>query len=144
MPFLAADCHFDQGEYPVALAAYERLAARYAERLEGLNALGGMVRCYSALGDTEKMEQALARIEQMLPKMPDPVRLQWSEWLKTAQAGQRAIRDSRQRHQGHKGDTEERRKARAPSAAASNPGFCFSLSFLCALGVFVVNRLTNG
>ena len=84
VPFLAADCHFDQGEYPVALAAYGRLAARYADRLEGLNALGGMVRCYSALGDAEKMEQTLARIEQMLPKMPDPVRRQWSEWLKTA------------------------------------------------------------
>ena len=92
VPFLAADCHFDQGEYPVALAAYERLAARYAERLEGLNALGGMVRCYSALGDAEKMEQALTRIEQMLPKMPEPVRLQWSEWLKTAQAGRPAVR----------------------------------------------------
>ena len=84
VPFLAADCHFDQGDYSGALAAYERLATRYAERLEGLNALGGMVRCYSALGDTEKMEQALGRIEQMLPKMPDEVQRQWSEWLKTA------------------------------------------------------------
>ena len=84
VPFLAADCRFDLGEYPVALAAYEALAQRYANRLEGLNALGGLVRCYSALGEADKMQQCLTRIEQMLPKMPTPVQQQWLEWLKVA------------------------------------------------------------
>lgn len=84
VPFLAADCRFDLGEYPTALAAYEGLAQRYNNRLEGLNALGGMVRCYSALGDAEKMQGCLKRIEQMLPQMPAPVQQQWLEWLKVA------------------------------------------------------------
>ena len=52
MPFLAADCQFDMGDYDTARRPYQVLAERYPDRLEGLNALGGMVRCYSALGDT--------------------------------------------------------------------------------------------
>ncbi len=84
VPFLAADCHFDQGEYPAALAAYERLATRYADRLEGLNALGGMVRCYSAQEEWEKKQKVCEQMDELLPKMPQEVRKPWSEWLKTA------------------------------------------------------------
>ncbi len=66
--FLAADCHFDQGEYPVALAVCEHLAARYAE--PGRPERPGRHGAYSALGDTEKMaDKTLTRIEEMLPKM---------------------------------------------------------------------------
>lgn len=84
VPFLAADCHFDQGDYSGALAAYERLATRYAERLEGLNALGGMVRCYSAQEEWEKKQKVCEQMDELLPKMPQEVRKPWTEWLKTA------------------------------------------------------------
>ncbi len=84
VPFQAADCLFDLGDYDTALMAYKILAERYPGRLEGLNALGGMVRCYSALGDTVNVQQRLAEIDTLLPKMPKQVRDQWSEWLTTA------------------------------------------------------------
>ncbi len=84
VPFQAADCLFDLGDYDTALMAYKILTERYPGRLEGLNALGGMVRCYSALGDTADMQQRLAEIDTLLPKMPKQVRDQWSEWLTTA------------------------------------------------------------
>jgi hypothetical protein len=84
VPFLAADCLFDMGQYKHALMVYEAQAKRYTGRLEGLNALGGMVRCYAALEDKAKMQQCLAEIDSLLPKMPRQVQEQWSEWLRTA------------------------------------------------------------
>ncbi|HVS37148.1 MAG TPA: tetratricopeptide repeat protein [Gemmataceae bacterium] len=84
VPFLAADCLFDQGEYNTSLDAYRILADRYPGRLEGLNALGGMVRCYSAMGDTVNMQQRLTEIDALLPKMPKQVQDQWSQWLTVA------------------------------------------------------------
>ncbi len=84
VPFLAADCQFYKGDYDDARKAYQILAERYHDRLEGLNALGGMVRCYSALGDRANMQQRLAEIDALLPKMPKQVRDQWSDWLTTA------------------------------------------------------------
>ena len=84
VPFLAADCLFDLGDYDTALMAYQILAERYPGRLEGLNALGGMVRCHSALGDTAHMQQRLAEIDALLPKMPKQVQEQWSQWLTVA------------------------------------------------------------
>ncbi len=85
VPFLAADCHFDQGEYPGRPGGLRTPAARYAERLERPGTpWAAWCAVIPPLGDTEKMEQTLIRIEQMLPKMPDAVGRQWSEWLKTA------------------------------------------------------------
>ena len=84
VPFQAADCLFDLGDYDTALTAYKTLAERYPGRLEGLNALGGMVRCYSALGDTTNMRQRLVEIDALLPKMPKQVQEQWSQWLTVA------------------------------------------------------------
>ena len=43
-----------------------------------------MVRCYSALGDTDDMRQRLAEIDALLPKMPKQVQEQWSQWLTVA------------------------------------------------------------
>ncbi len=77
----SADGLFDSGDYDAALKAYRILADRYPDRLEGLNALGGMVRCYSALGDTANKHQCLTKIGALLPKMPKQVHDQWSEWL---------------------------------------------------------------
>ena len=84
VPFMAADCLFDLGDYDTALMAYKILAERYPGRLEGLNALGGMVRCYSALGDMTNMRQRLEEIDVLLPKMPKQVQEQWSQWLTVA------------------------------------------------------------
>jgi TolA-binding protein len=84
VPFYYADCLYYLGEYTNALQAYQTLAGRYAGRLESLNAMGGMVRCYAGLREMEKMQQTMADMEGLLPKMPAAARKKWSEWLTLA------------------------------------------------------------
>ncbi len=84
VPFLAADCLFDLGKYDDARNAYQILAERYPGRLEGLNALGGLVRCYAAVGDTAAVQKRLTEIDALLPRMPKQVQDQWSQWLTVA------------------------------------------------------------
>ena len=85
VPVLAADCLFDLGKYDDARNAYQVLAERFGpDRLERLNALGGLVRCYAAVGDTAAVQKRLKEIDAMLPQMPKPVQDQWSQWLTVA------------------------------------------------------------
>ena len=50
-------------------------------KLYALLALSGVVRCEAALGETGKMQQAIAEMEVLLPKIPASKRDQWSQWL---------------------------------------------------------------
>ena len=81
VPFYYADCLFYLGEYTNALQAYQTLAGRYPGRPESLEAMSGMVRCDSALGETENMHKTIAEIEALLPKLPAAMRKEWTEWL---------------------------------------------------------------
>jgi TolA-binding protein len=86
--FLEAECWFDHGgknrKYEEAIALYTQLAQRYAGSVEGLNAQGGLVRCYSARcepGDAEKVKLHLGNIREALKNVDASVRGPWEEWL---------------------------------------------------------------
>jgi tetratricopeptide (TPR) repeat protein len=95
VPFVQAECHFNLGDYPLALDTYARLterfsiqplrdplAARYPElRLE---ALGGVVRCYAAQGKKEEMRKRLDEIQTSLPFVDESLRRKWDDWLRLA------------------------------------------------------------
>ena len=81
VPFKAAECRFELGQYEDALHIYEQIVERYPEGVEHLNALGGTVRCLSSLGRGDKMRDRLADIRTALPKVEDDVRAKWEEWL---------------------------------------------------------------
>lgn len=81
VPFIAADCRFNLGQYKEALAIYEKLIAAHPNQLPGLNALGGAVRCHAALGDKDALRQRLDEIRRVLSGMDESVRQQWDDWL---------------------------------------------------------------
>jgi hypothetical protein len=49
-----------------------------------LHALGGMVRCHSALGQFDLVAQRLAELKSQLNDMDDSVRKEWEPWLAIA------------------------------------------------------------
>jgi tetratricopeptide (TPR) repeat protein len=81
IPFIAAECLFNLGEYQEALASYDRLATNYAGKIEGLKALGGAVRCHSALEQFDKMKQRLNDIQAALTPFDASTRQVWESWL---------------------------------------------------------------
>jgi tetratricopeptide (TPR) repeat protein len=83
VPFKAAACRFHLNEYDLAAASYEKLYAKYPDRLEGLNALGGAVQCYFLLDQRDKGFDRLKKIREMLtlPTIPEKVRGLWEAWV---------------------------------------------------------------
>lgn len=84
VPFNEADCLFKRGRYQDALKIYERLAIRFPQRPEGLEALGGTARCYAALGDMPHFRQRVDNISQVLPAtrgLDQASRQGWEKWL---------------------------------------------------------------
>jgi tetratricopeptide (TPR) repeat protein len=85
VPFTAAECCFNLGQYEKALQIYQHLAQRYpSDRIEGLNAMGGLVRCYAALGQAERLRETLATVQEVLPTFPPEIKQPWSDWLRVA------------------------------------------------------------
>jgi tetratricopeptide (TPR) repeat protein len=84
VPFIAAKCWFNCGEYQKALAIYETLIARYPGKIEGLDALGGAVTCHAALGQINRVRQRLVQISTVIAEMPEKVRAPWEAWVKAA------------------------------------------------------------
>jgi tetratricopeptide (TPR) repeat protein len=103
IPFLAAICRFNLGEYETALDIYDHLAkvfsarevmspvdpaaaavvARYPQfRLE---ALAGVVRCHAALGQTDKVRGRLDELRAVLQEVDEPTRAEYLRWLKQAE-----------------------------------------------------------
>jgi hypothetical protein len=89
LPFSEADCLFNGGRYDDALKLYGPLANKHAGTVDGINALGGMVRCYSARlgapqpGDAEEMQKCIALIRQGLKTvvLKEGDRQAWELWL---------------------------------------------------------------
>ncbi len=97
IPFLAAICRFNLGEYDTALDIYDHLAtrfvkpapetpttlaARYAQyRLE---ALAGVVRCHAALGRGEQVRKRLEEMRLILEGADDAVREEYDKWITSA------------------------------------------------------------
>jgi tetratricopeptide (TPR) repeat protein len=84
VPFVAAKCWFNLGEYDKALRLYEGLITRHAAKAEGLDALGGAISCHAALGQVDKVRQRLLEIRTALPAMEEAVRKPWEEWVSAA------------------------------------------------------------
>jgi tetratricopeptide (TPR) repeat protein len=83
VPFIAARCLFNLGRYEMALTTYQRLAEQCRGKPESLAALGGMVSCYSVMGDAEKMLQYLGEIRRAAPgiaAMKPEDRAAWVDW----------------------------------------------------------------
>lgn len=84
IPLLAAECKFNMGQYEAAMLIYSRLATKTRGKKEMLHALGGMVRCHSALGQFDLVSQRLAELKSQLNEMDDSVRKEWEPWLAIA------------------------------------------------------------
>ncbi len=93
--FSVAECRFDLGTngYEEAIRLYEALAKRYEKRVEGLNALVQITRCYWIKNDTERARDTLLRIRTALAEIDDATlqnspgawtRKRWEEWLQEA------------------------------------------------------------
>jgi len=85
VPFLAAECKFNLGQYEDALQIYDKVS-RKAKGLERLNALGGMIRCLSSMAKVDKVNELLAEIRTLLPtlNLEDGDRRRWDEWIRLA------------------------------------------------------------
>ncbi len=84
IPFIAAKCLYHAGEYSEAVKLFEKLIDKYEGRVESLEALGGAVSCYSAMGQLEKVKQRLVQIKLLLPRMDEEVRQPWEAWVNEA------------------------------------------------------------
>jgi tetratricopeptide (TPR) repeat protein len=90
VPFLAARCRFNLGEYETALKMYEELAQEYHNQPQSLEAMGSMVSCYVGLNDVKHVRQMLAKIRKAVPTiegMTAAQQKQWLEWTETASKG---------------------------------------------------------
>ncbi len=95
VPFSAAKCWFNAGEYQKALAIYEGLIERHRGKVEELDALGGAIRCHAglqkqhlgqplALEQPNLIRQRLVQIRKALPAHKDTVREAWGRWVEQA------------------------------------------------------------
>ncbi len=84
VPFIAADCLFNLGEYDQALQRYQQLAQQHRGRPEGLRALGGTARVHTARGEYDKVPPLLEDIRKNLDWLPPSQRAAWESWLQTA------------------------------------------------------------
>ncbi len=84
IPFVAAECRFNLGQYAESLTVYERLIESKPAPIVVLNALGGAFRCHAALGQRDKLRMRLDEIRKELAGMDESVRRQWEEWLSLA------------------------------------------------------------
>jgi tetratricopeptide (TPR) repeat protein len=85
VPFVAADCRYNLGQYAEALAVYERLLdSKPADRSVALRALAEAARCHLVLAQGDKYRARLEEIHKMLAGVDETVRQQWEEWLSLA------------------------------------------------------------
>jgi tetratricopeptide (TPR) repeat protein len=84
VPFIAARCWYNLGEYETALQLYEKLIERHSNKPAGLDALGGAVACHAALGQEDKVKQRLLQMKKLLPSMPPELQKPWEQWLAAA------------------------------------------------------------
>jgi hypothetical protein len=89
IPFFAAECYFNLGEYEKALHEYERLAEKWGRRQHALRAMGETIKCFAAMKDYKQIQQRADSIRGMLATtegLTDADRQRWIEWLKIVTA----------------------------------------------------------
>jgi hypothetical protein len=85
VPLTVAGCRFDLGQYHKALEIYTYLADEHKDKPLGLDALGGAVRCYAALGQQELLTRRLKEVRARLGILDEPARKQWEDWIAVAE-----------------------------------------------------------
>ncbi len=83
-PYAIADCQFNLGKYVDALAGYGNLAKRNAGTREGLHAMGGVVRCHSALSQFDQVKSGLEELTLAIRSVDEPTRKEWEGWIRLA------------------------------------------------------------
>ena len=87
IPFFIAECNFNLGKYEKSLQKYDELAQRWGKSPHALLALGGTMRCFSAMKDYEHLRQRAAEVRDRLAStegLNDNDRQRWIEWLNLA------------------------------------------------------------
>jgi tetratricopeptide (TPR) repeat protein len=83
IPFTAALCRFNLGQYPEALSIYDHLIEQNISVTVTLQALGGAARCHFGLQQGDKMRQRLDEIRKGIASLDKPQQQEWEEWLST-------------------------------------------------------------
>jgi Tetratricopeptide repeat len=83
IPFTAARCRFDLGQYVDALTLYDRLIDQKISVTVTLQALGGAARCHIGLNQRDKLRQCLDEIRKGIASLDKGQQEQWEEWLST-------------------------------------------------------------
>ncbi|MGH7172874.1 MAG: tetratricopeptide repeat protein [Gemmataceae bacterium] len=97
IPFFAAECYFNLGEYKKALEKYEGLVAKWGKRQQALRAMGETIKCFAAMKDSQQIQQRAEIIRGMLATtegLSDADRQQWNNWLQIVTAAPPPERDT--------------------------------------------------
>jgi tetratricopeptide (TPR) repeat protein len=86
VPFFAAKCWFNAGEYAKALEIHEALILRHRKKHdpEELDALGGAIQCHAAMKDRDRVITRLLEIHQALEHHDEAIRQPWARWIEEA------------------------------------------------------------
>jgi tetratricopeptide (TPR) repeat protein len=84
VPFTAAKCQFDLGEYAKALAIYEHMIETTTDLHVTMQALGCAANCHYGLREQDKAQLCLEQIRKNLPSLERAEQKQWEEWLNLA------------------------------------------------------------
>jgi tetratricopeptide (TPR) repeat protein len=91
LPFTAARCCFNLGDYEGALRRYEQLGARYQREPAGLDALAGEVNCYAGMRLVDKVRERLEAVARAVPQTQGLGAADRAAWLKWVQDATRAL-----------------------------------------------------
>jgi tetratricopeptide (TPR) repeat protein len=84
VPFTAAKCRFDLGEYDKALAIYEHMVETSTDVHVTLQALGNAANCHFGMRQQDKARHCLDEIRKNLATLDKSEQKQWEEWLSLA------------------------------------------------------------
>jgi tetratricopeptide (TPR) repeat protein len=91
LPFTAARCCFNLGDYEGALRRYEQLSARYEGEPAGLDALAGEVNCYAGMRLVDKVRERLEAVARVVPQTQGLDAADRAAWLRWVQEATRAL-----------------------------------------------------
>jgi tetratricopeptide (TPR) repeat protein len=91
LPFTAARCCFNLGDYEGALRRYKQLSDRYQGEPAGLDALAGEVNCYAGMRMVEKVRERLGAVARAVTQTPGLDAADRAAWLKWVQDATRAL-----------------------------------------------------
>jgi tetratricopeptide (TPR) repeat protein len=91
LPFTAARCCFNLGDYEGALRRYEQLSARHQGEPAALDALAGEVNCYAGMRLVDKVRERLEAVARAVPQTQGLNSADRAAWLRWVQEATRAL-----------------------------------------------------